>query len=352
VDVCEDRLTLPVVGVSAGIPPQSSPVKPAWQRWNDYGIGCFLEGGAGAKRGELRQAEKAFHRLLAMPEKDAHAHGYLNVARVYFDEGRLQEAVHALGKAQATDPPAPWWTVAWFTGLVNAQNGYLDEAIANFEKILDPKNQPAGRKFDFTRDYVVINELAATLFKRAQQEDDGTERARFLRRAAERYEQTLKVDPEDLDAHYGLAQCYSRLGELDGAVAANGLPARSDEESLPALTKAFTDATASKEQRLSAAAALCQAIPKLGRQPAKADEPKLPVLLAASNQCRPVYWLEDDFQMQSAAARVLGCLYRQTHAIFKPDDNAKDRAVRLYREKHRAAAEASQAIVIYPTKPE
>ena len=89
-----------------------------------------------------------------------------------------REAVEAFGKAQQTDPPAPWWTVAWFTGLVNAQNGYLDEAITSFEKILDPGNQPVDRKFDFTRDYVVSNELAATLFKRAQQEDDPEERDR------------------------------------------------------------------------------------------------------------------------------------------------------------------------------
>ena len=35
----------------------------------------------------------------------------------------------------------------------------------------------------------------------------------ILKRAAEQYERTLKLDAEDLDAHYGLAQCYARLGE-------------------------------------------------------------------------------------------------------------------------------------------
>ena len=37
-------------------------------------------------------------------------------------------------------------------------------------------------------------------------------------------------------------------------------------------------------------------------------------------------------------SKVLGTLYRQTHAIYKPDDNAADRAVRIYRENHPAAA--------------
>jgi tetratricopeptide (TPR) repeat protein len=354
VDLCEDRLTLPVAGVTAEVAPQTSPIKPAWQRWNDYGIGCFLEGGAGSKKGELRQAEEAFRRLLALGEKEAHAHGYLNIARVYFDEGRLREAVEALSKAQTTDPPAPWWTVAWFTGLVNAQNGYLDEAISNFEKILDPHNQLVDRKFNFARDYVVSNELAATLFKRAQQEDDPAERARFLRRAVERYERTLEIDPEDLDAHYGLAQCYSRLGEMngtDGGHVANVLPAPPDDEDLPALVQTFADIAAPTDQRLHAAAGLCRAVPNLGRQPTTPERPKLPVLLAAIHACRPVYAQDGDSQLRAAAAQVLGCLYRQTHALFKPDDNARDLAVRLYREKHPAAAEASQAIVIYPTKP-
>jgi tetratricopeptide (TPR) repeat protein/uncharacterized membrane protein len=349
VDMCADRLTLPVIGVAAKVPPQSSAIQPAWQRWNDYGIGCFLEGGAGSKKGELRQAEEAFRRLLTMEEKPAHGHGYLNVARVYYDEGRLREAVEALRNAQRSDPPAPWWTVAWFTGLVNAQDGYLDEAISDFEKILDSHNQPVERKFDFTRDYVVINELGATLFKRAQQEDEPPERDRFLRRAVESYERTLQIDPENLDAHYGLAQCYARLGEMSENVA----PLEPDAQarsSIDALTKTFVNDAAPKDQRLAAAAALCQTIPSFGQQPTTADHPKLPAFLAAIHECRAVYTQDGDAQVRGAAAQVLGHLYRQTHAIFKPDDNAKDRAVRLYREKHPAAAEASQAIVIYPTK--
>ena len=60
VDMCEDRVTLPVAGVAETVPAQESPIKPAWQRWNDYGIGCLLEGGARTKRGNLRQAEAAF----------------------------------------------------------------------------------------------------------------------------------------------------------------------------------------------------------------------------------------------------------------------------------------------------
>jgi tetratricopeptide (TPR) repeat protein len=348
VDVCEDRLVLPVEGVTADIPEQPSPVKPAWQRWNDYGIGCLLEGGAGQKKGELRQAEEAFRLLTTLEEPEARAHGYLNVSRVLLDEGRLREAVEALSKAQETKPSAPWWTIAWFTGLVNAQNGNLDGAIADFERILDPANQPRERKFDFGRDYVVIGELGSTLFKRAQQEDRLAERDAFLRRAAAAYERVLKIDAEDLDAHYGLAQCFARLSESMPSLAATNPSGAVDEARLLLLAKSFADGNARTEQRLQTAADLSWAITKFGQQPLEANHPKLPALLAIIQQCRPICDEASEENIRTAAAKVLAQAYRQSHAILKPDDNAKDRAVRIYREAHRAAAEASQAIVIYP----
>lgn len=99
---------------------------------------------------------------------------------------------------------------------------------------------------------------------------------------------------------------------------------------------------------MQAAERLCQALAEFGRLPTRPEKPKLPTLLALIRRCRPVYETNDD-GLRTAAAKVLATLYRHTHAIYKPDDNAADRAVRIYREKHPAAAAASQAIVIYPT---
>lgn len=345
VDMCEDAVVLPVAGVAPTVPPQTSPVKPAWQRWNDYGIGCYLEGGLGSKKGELRQAEEAFRHLLTLGVPEAEGHAHLNLARVYFDEGRLSEAVAALNQARAAQPPAPWWTVAWFTGLVNAQNGFLDEAISSFETILDPKNQPRDRKFDFTLDYVVLNELGTTLFKRAQQEDERSERDRYLRRAVEQYERTLRLDSEDLDAHYGLAQCYARLGEEAPLPPAEAAP----PAGLAELARVLADAGRPREERLQAAARLEGGVRELARQPLDPAQPKLPVFLGLRATCLGAF--EDpDSGVQAAAARVLGQVHRAAHAIYKPDDNAKDRTIRLYREKHPAADHASQAIVISPTR--
>lgn len=359
IDLCADRIVFPVEGVAPTVAAQTSPIKPAWQRWNDYGIGCFLEGGAGSKRGELRQAEQAFRQLLALPDKDAHGHAHVNLARVLFDEGRLPEATEALNKARAADPPAPWWTLAWFTGLVNAQNGHLDAAIASFEQILDPKNQPVQRRFDFSLDYVVRTELGNTLFRRSQQEDDRQERDRFLRRAIAAYEATLRIDPEDLDAHYGLAQCYSRLGE--DVRLGTGTTAAISEASIREMTQRLLERGSPRDSRLQAARELMSGLAAFGALPSDPTRRRLPVFLDVIQSCRKVLPMdaeagttmerEQDPEVQAALCAVLGQLYRQTHLIFKPDDNARDRTMRLYRQSHPAADAASQAVVIYPVHP-
>ena len=65
----DDKVTLPLEGGS-NVPAQASPIKPPWQRWNDYGIGCLIEGGAmNPKRGNLKQAEVVFRHMNAEVEK-------------------------------------------------------------------------------------------------------------------------------------------------------------------------------------------------------------------------------------------------------------------------------------------
>jgi tetratricopeptide (TPR) repeat protein len=233
--------------------------------------------------------------------------------------------------------------------LVNAQNGHLDAAIENFAKIVDKANQQWDRKFDFTQDYVVLNELALTLFKRSQQEDEPAARDAFLRRAVEHYEATLKIDPEDLDAHYGLAQSYARLGETMPTGKVPEGSGQINEDLLVSKARTFSDGQATKEARLETARWLGQTLPKYAEQPSQPGRLKLPTLLALIGYIRPVYEQSGDEELRAAAAHVLGRVYRQTHLIYKPDDNARDRTVRLYRQKNPAADHASQAIVIYPT---
>jgi tetratricopeptide (TPR) repeat protein len=210
--IAADRIVLPVEGLAANI--ENTPSKiDLWQRWNDYGIGLLLEGSSGSEKGELIQAEAAFQEV----EKLGHSDGPLNLARVYLKEGRLNDAVAALDRAVKFNPPAPRWTVAWLTGMVNKQNGYLDDAIKQFRGVLEDRDADLDQRlFDFSLDYEVINELGQTYFERSKMErGDKAKQQEFLEKAAERFQRTLEIDPENLTAHYNLALIYAQQGKRD-----------------------------------------------------------------------------------------------------------------------------------------
>jgi tetratricopeptide (TPR) repeat protein len=129
----------------------------------------------------------------------------------------LDDAVEALQRAAKSEPPAPRWTVAWFNGLVNKQNGFLDKAITEFRSILEDRYPELDQRgFDFSRDYEVINELGQTLFERAKMERGEANKAAregFLRQAVERFKNTLAIDSENVPAHYNLSLIYEQLGD-------------------------------------------------------------------------------------------------------------------------------------------
>jgi tetratricopeptide (TPR) repeat protein len=208
-----DVIELPVSGQRIELDAQNSIIGDA-TRWNDYGIGLLLEGGDDT-RGELRQAEQAFKQVESLQDTD----GSLNLARVYFSEGRLEEAARALSRASSGEPPAPVWTMAWFSALIDRENGHLDEAIDSLRNIIDNRFQSAReRGFDFSYDIRVLNMMGRTLFERARQERGSAQQATredLLEKSRDWFLKTLAIDPEDLTAHYNLAQVYTELGETD-----------------------------------------------------------------------------------------------------------------------------------------
>ncbi len=207
-----DRVTFPLegaVGGAAGDAKNPERDIPAWQRWNDYGIGLLLKGKA-----ELRQAEEAFREVELLKRYD----GPLNLARVYLAEGRLNEATDALNRAAGhRDPPPPPWTHAWLTGQVNQQQGNLDGAVQAFRTALEYRSpETINRKFDFSRDYEVRNQLGQALFDEARQASrtaSAAEREGFLKQAVAEFEKTLLIDSENVAAHYNLSQLYDQLGD-------------------------------------------------------------------------------------------------------------------------------------------
>jgi len=214
--VGSDRVVLPVAGRSTADITQARDI-PEWQRWNDYGIGLLRKGGPG----QLRQAEEVFRRVEALGRPD----GPLNLARLYIREGRLDEAVGALRRAADHDPPAYPWSVAYFTAVVNRQNGYLDKALESYADVINTQFQEAReREFDFSQDYTLLNEYAQTLFDRAKLErDDAAERNVYLRQAEQEFMRVLGLDSENAEAHYGLSQVYTHLGDPDKASAHRAL---------------------------------------------------------------------------------------------------------------------------------
>lgn len=208
-----DSVTFPVEGVAQQ--PTNPEVKtPVWERWNDYGIGMFAKPNPVHAKSELRQAEEAFKHVEELRRFD----GPLNLARVYFTEGRLDEAVAAIGRANQFQDPKPYpWTVAWLSGLINRQQGHLEEAEKNFRSALDDDTQERrDRKFDFSSDYEVRNLLGETLFDRAKQVRAASrveERNALLKDSIAQFQRTLAIDPENLTAHYNLHLLYHQLGD-------------------------------------------------------------------------------------------------------------------------------------------
>jgi tetratricopeptide (TPR) repeat protein len=213
-----DSVTFPVEGgepveprvadatADPNVPPSPVSEPPLWQRWNDYGIGLL-------RSGELAGAEAAFKEVEALGRPD----GPLNLARVYIEQGTIQnEAVAALSRAAEFDPPAPPWLVAFFSGQVNKQNGFLDEAIEDFESIVElDTEETRERGFDFSKDYRLLVELGQTLVERSKLERGEARKERrqeYLQRAAGYFEQALVLDPENANAHYNLSLAYRQLG--------------------------------------------------------------------------------------------------------------------------------------------
>jgi tetratricopeptide (TPR) repeat protein len=214
--LAEDRVTLPIKG-QASVKPTESPI-PAWQRWNDYGIGLLLEGNMFGSKGELRQATEAFTEV----EKLGRYDGPLNLARVYQIEGRLDDAVAALARAaRCTHPPASTWTLNWLSGIVNRQQGHFEAAVENLRACLEDRSPDAvQRGFDFSRDYEVRFELAQTLFDLSDRQrgpNREAQRRQLLEQSRDEFEKVLAEDVEHLGAHYRLAAVYELLGNPERA---------------------------------------------------------------------------------------------------------------------------------------
>ncbi|HEY2931399.1 MAG TPA: tetratricopeptide repeat protein [Acidobacteriota bacterium] len=156
------------------------------ERWNDFGIGLLLQG-------DLKGAEWVFQQVTKIEPQ--YVDGWVNVARVRVQEGNPEGAQEYLKKALQLDPALP--RAHFFYGLTLKTQGRYDEALAHFRKTLSA----------YPRDRVVRNQAGRVLFLK-----------RDFRSAIGEFQEALKIDMEDLQAHYNLMLCYQGIGDEANAL--------------------------------------------------------------------------------------------------------------------------------------
>lgn len=201
--LAEDRVIFPIAGSDVQLAADANPPRdiPQWERWNDYGIGMLLKGTA-----ELKQAAEAFSEVERLGRYD----GPLNLARVMVAEGDLNAATEALQRSLHFEPGPPPWTYAWLSGVVDRQQGNLERAAESLRGVLETR--VPERKFDFSLDYEVRNQLGLTLLDLAQQLQafgDDAQYEEYLRQAEAEFQRVLETDTENVTAHANLARIYA-----------------------------------------------------------------------------------------------------------------------------------------------
>jgi len=168
--------------------PRNSPVpetktyldKSVRERWNDYGIGLLLQG-------DIKGAEAAFLKVTEMEPE--YADGWVNVARARIQEGNMAAAEQVLRKALEVNPNLA--KTHFFLAMAIKPMGRYDEALEHLRVAAA----------QYSRDRVVANQIGRVLFLNKQ-----------FAEAVAAFKNVLKVDPEDLQAHYSLMLCYQGLG--------------------------------------------------------------------------------------------------------------------------------------------
>ncbi|MBZ5627263.1 MAG: tetratricopeptide repeat protein [Acidobacteriia bacterium] len=181
VALAEDEVALRVARRGAPQPsPRTELRADDWTRWNDYGIGLFLQG-------DLKGASAAFQKIAEIDPSKADA--WVNLGRVAVQEGDMGRARQVLERALALKPQLA--AAHYFYARVLRNVGEYDEAEKHLRQVLA----------QYPRDRVARNDLG---------------RVQFLQRkygeAVGQFQAVLAIDPEDLQAHYNLMLCYQGLG--------------------------------------------------------------------------------------------------------------------------------------------
>ena len=182
----EDEVTLSVAPATAPAQPAKLELQAGdWTRWNDYGIGLFLQG-------DLKGAEQAFAQITKIDANNPD--GWVNLGRVAIAEGDMERARRVLETALRLDSGLA--RANYFFARVLRAEGKYDEAAGRLQSVLA----------QYPRDRVVRNDLGRLYFLQRKYGD-----------AIAELQQVLSIDSEDLQAHYNLMLCYQGLGQGEQA---------------------------------------------------------------------------------------------------------------------------------------
>ena len=207
--MAEAEASLLVIDADAPLPAVARPLDPALrERWNDYGIGLLLQG-------DLRGAEAAFRTVMAIDP--TYPDGPVNVARARVQEGDIEAAVPLLEQALALAPGLA--RAHFFLGVGLRTLGRYDEAMDHLQQA----------RAQYPRDRVVLGQIGRIQFLQRQYGD-----------AIATFEAVLRIDPEDLQAHYNLMLSHQGAGNPEAAARERSLYERfKADESAQAITGPF-----------------------------------------------------------------------------------------------------------------
>jgi Tfp pilus assembly protein PilF len=180
--MAENSVELKVLSAAAPAPkPVVALSRDDRTRWNDYGIGLFLQG-------DLIGAAAAFAKIVQTDPSNAD--GWVNLGRVRVQEGNLRAAREVLDRALLLSPHLA--RAHFFYAKMLRNEGNYDQAVMHLREVLA----------QYPRDRVTRDDLGRIFFLQ-----------RKYAEAVREFNATLAIDPEDLEANYNLMLCYTGMGQ-------------------------------------------------------------------------------------------------------------------------------------------
>ena len=171
-----------------------------WKRWNDYGIGLL-------RSKAYKQAEQAFMQVARLNRGE----GWINLTRTYLQQGRISQAQSALNEAVKIKDFRYTWQLAYFAGLTDLHNGFIEKSLENFSRVYRTEFKNAQEaNFDFSKDYKFVTLYAQTVFQRSKMLNGDAQRKHY-QQSLQLFKEVLLLNPEWADAHFGLFQLYTAM---------------------------------------------------------------------------------------------------------------------------------------------